>query len=308
MNNFEPNLSNAMNMCGGKIGYYSEFSKIYPFTTENISGYINYFDFQNKSLLTVGSSFDQVLNAYMCGARDITLYDINPYAKYYAYLKIASVISLDYQGFENFFFIHANKSFYNTKMFNSELFNKIKPILKCLDYESCYFFDKLFSSYKPGRIRDYLFDDDESREKVIKGFNLYLRNEDSYNKLKNNISEICFKYINGDIFKDDISGKYDNIFLSNLCTTTSVEKLKELVKKLDDNNLNINGSILLGYLWDINFNDKEYIEEWLPIYKLPITKEKLKKYITEHHNITGARDILWKEDKKNDLVLIYRKR
>ena len=72
-------LYKASSTCDGSFRYISEFSKIYPFTTENISGYINYFDFQNKSLLTVGSSFDQVLNAYMCGVRDITLYDINPY-------------------------------------------------------------------------------------------------------------------------------------------------------------------------------------------------------------------------------------
>lgn len=32
MNNFESNLSNALNICSGKIGYYGEFSKIYTFT------------------------------------------------------------------------------------------------------------------------------------------------------------------------------------------------------------------------------------------------------------------------------------
>ena len=26
---------------------------------------------------------------------------------------------------------------------------------------------------------------------------------------------------------------------------------------------------------------------------MPITREKLKKYITEYHEITGCRDILW---------------
>ena len=32
------------------------FDFIYPFTTENIDGYINNFDLKNKSLLTTGSS------------------------------------------------------------------------------------------------------------------------------------------------------------------------------------------------------------------------------------------------------------
>ena len=40
----------------------------------------DYFD--NRRLLTVGSSGDQLLNAFYNGARDITLFDINEYAKY----------------------------------------------------------------------------------------------------------------------------------------------------------------------------------------------------------------------------------
>ena len=47
------------------------FEEIYPFTTENIAGYIDYFDLQDKSLLTVGSSGDQIINAAFKGAKDI---------------------------------------------------------------------------------------------------------------------------------------------------------------------------------------------------------------------------------------------
>ena len=57
------------------------------------------------------------------------------------------------------------------------------------------------------------------RYKIIKYggkfiFNTYLKDEESYNKLKSIIKKITFKYINGDIFNDDIQGKFDNIFLS----------------------------------------------------------------------------------------------
>ena len=86
--NFEKNLYNASSICEGKFCYSpSGFSRIYSFATENVAGYIDYFDFENKSLLTVGSSGDQVLNAFYNGARDITLFDINEYAKYYVYLS-----------------------------------------------------------------------------------------------------------------------------------------------------------------------------------------------------------------------------
>ena len=61
---------------------------------------MKYFDFQNKSLLTIGSSGDQILNSFYYGARDITLFDINEYSKYYIYLKIAAIISLNYKEFQ----------------------------------------------------------------------------------------------------------------------------------------------------------------------------------------------------------------
>lgn len=307
MGSFEINLYKAQSICEGNLIHLTEYSKIYTFTTENISGYIKYFDLKNKSLLTIGSSGDQVLNAFLLGARDITLYDINPYAKYYVYLKIAAIISLDYIEFQSFFFKHGLKKFYNKEMFSKELYNKIKPNLRLLDYESFLFFDELFYLYDRDTIRDYLFDDDENHNEVIKNFNNYLKSEESYNKLKSVLKKINFKYINGDIFKDGVEGKNDNIFLSNLCTITSLEKLKLLLQKLDLNNLNQNGSILVGYLWDTDFDTKKFEDDWKEVYKLDKTKEELKKFITEYHNINGSRDYLWEENKKRDMVLIYRK-
>lgn len=46
--NFENNLSNVISIFEGKLHYNSEFSRIYSFTTENIAGYIDYFDLNNK--------------------------------------------------------------------------------------------------------------------------------------------------------------------------------------------------------------------------------------------------------------------
>lgn len=108
------------------------FMSIYSFSTENVKGYIDYFDLKNKSLLTVGSSGDQIINAYNKGCRDLTLIDINPFAKYYINLKIAGILSLTYQEFELFFFrnigLHKNNSRYNL-----ELFNKLSNTLKAID-------------------------------------------------------------------------------------------------------------------------------------------------------------------------------
>ena len=181
---FEETLYKASSICEGKFLYTTEFSKIYSFTTENISGYIDYFDFNNKSLLTIGSSGDQVLNAFYNGARDITLFDINEYAKFYVYLKIAAIMSLSYKEFKAFFFRQGVTPFIrNQHMFSPDLYNKIKDNLRLLDYESFLFFDELFTLYEPTDIRERLFDDDEDRNKVIKGFNNYLKDEESYKAL-----------------------------------------------------------------------------------------------------------------------------
>ena len=307
--NFENNLYRATSICDGKFYYNGEFSRIYSFTTENVAGYIDYFDFDNKSLLTVGSSGDQILNAFYNGARDITLFDINEYAKYYVYLKIAAILSLSYQEFILFFFKYDVSPFKENKyMFSKEIFSKIKDNLRIFDYESYLFFDELISLYDGKIIRDRLFDDDEDRKIVIKGINKYLKDEESYNKLKSIIKKINFKYIYGNIFEDNINSKFDNIFLSNLCSITNLENLKKLLQKLNKNNLNCEGSILLGYLWNTSYNNDSYKDDWKEIYKMPIVKEYLKEYITESYDIAGPRDILHGDSLKSDLILVYRKK
>lgn len=308
MESFEPVLHKASSICDGDFKYLTEYSKIYTFTTENISGYIEHFDLFNKSLLTIGSSGDQILNSFYFGARDITLYDINPFAKYYIYLKIAAILSLSYEEFKLFFFKYGTSPFgRNNYMFSKKIFNKIKDNLRLFDYEAYLFFDELFSLYEENKIRERLFDDDEDRNKVIEGFNIYLKDEESYNKLKSIIKKITFKYINGNIFDDSIPGRYDNIILSNLCTITSIEKFKELLIKLVSNNLNSNGSIMWGYLWNIDFNSTSMNKDWKDIYKIPLVKDYLKEFISEYHKINSDRDFLWDKDRKSDLCLIYRK-
>ena len=307
MSTFEKDRKDALEKCDGMLYNVGEFSRLYTFTTENISGYIKHFDLPDKKLLTVGSSGDQVLNSYFAGARDITLFDINPFSRYYTFLKIAAIISLSYTQFRIFFFKHGLKFYYNRHMFHKTLFAKIKPTLKALDYESYLLFDEIFNKYEPEQIRSRLFEDDETRNKVIEGFNNYLHSEEEYNKMKKILTDIAFKFIQGDIYQDQIPGTYDNIFLSNLSNVKPFEEYKALLEKIDSQNLNSGGSMQIAYLWDIYFDETYYVQEWYDIYKLPLVKKQIAHFITEAQDIPGARDILWKENKNRDLVLIYRK-
>ena len=284
------------------------YMKIYPFATENVSGYIDLFDLKNKSLLTVGSSGDQILNSYYNGARDITLLDINPFAKYYINLKIAGIISLTYQEFQEFFFRWVGE-YFNWDRFNIGLFSKLKNNLKYIDYDAYCFFNYIFSKYKREKISDYLMNDDETNSKVITGINNYLQSEENFNKLKKILKDISFKFINGDIFTYQSNIKYDNIFLSNLCSIPNINLyiFRDLLIKLRDNNLNIAGSILIAYLWNISYDSDKFNFEWKQVYNMPGTRFLLKDFITYHHDIVGISDILLNNDSKSDLVMIYKK-
>lgn len=57
------------------------FDKVYPFTTENISGYMTYLNVKDKHIFTVGSSSDQAFNAILLGAKEVTIFDINQNTK-----------------------------------------------------------------------------------------------------------------------------------------------------------------------------------------------------------------------------------
>ena len=125
----EQNIISAIKRCDKEFVFdnNSKFS-IYPFTTENISGYIDKFNLCNRSLLTVGSSSDQVINSILYGCKDVTLIDINSYSKYYYYLKVASILCLDMDEF--FFFLRYKnypKNFKdNYAVFDLKIFDKIK--------------------------------------------------------------------------------------------------------------------------------------------------------------------------------------
>lgn len=117
------------------------FQKIYPFTTEVISGYITKMDIENKSVLTLGSSCDQALNSLLLGASDITVFDINERVKYFYELKrklilstsreelIHEVINLNqYQYFEDIFSYNDLMKM-NLYLQNDENYSKLQNIL-----------------------------------------------------------------------------------------------------------------------------------------------------------------------------------
>ena len=300
-NEFDTILNNAIKQCNGDMEV-KKFPYIYPFTTENINGYIDYFDLNNKSLLTVGSSGDQVISAIDKGAKDITVLDINEYTKYYYYLKIASILSLKYDEFMNFLRYIDYPLFFtrNEMVFNINTFERIKSTLKKIDVESFEFWNTLFSIHRGILVRESLFSSDELDNHMLKRIDKYFESKESFNSIKEKVADIRPKFIVGDILNPSLDKKYDNIWLSNIGCYLTLDKLKKIVDNLDKN-LNIDGSMLISYLYSINVLGVT-TKSRNPIYDVDKVIELLDEYLPSLFSVEGVS----MNDK--DAILTYKKK
>lgn len=288
-----------------------KFDKIYPFTTENISGYIDSFDLKDKKLLTVGSSGDQIINASLEGCRDITLIDVNPYAEYYYYLKIASLLKLNKEEFLKFL-SYTLKPYITLKekeeVFNKEEFKKIEETLKKLNYDAYQFWSELYNEFKGNNIRYMLFASDEYQNPIKIGCNRYLQSEENYNEVRKSIIDTDIKFINENILnigKTDINDKFDSIWLSNIGTYLSHESIKK-IPEIFSEYLTDYGKLLISYLYITNaIPDNK--AQYKPIYKLSRTFEMLKEFNPELISFTSINGIKYNDDEVKDSILVYKK-
>lgn len=272
------------------------FDRLYNFTTENIQGYMDFFDLKNKSLLTVGSSSDQVLNAFYCGCKDITLIDINPYIKEYFYLKKAAILTLDYEEFFKFLSIQGEKV-YNWKALNKKIYRKVAKNIE--DTDSRKFWDEIFDFHNNQFIKIKLFNMDTERNSMIKSQNNYLRTEKDYKRMKRKIKRLNPEFIVKDIYFYHLDKKYDNIFLSNIADYYEVEETHKLYQRLQKN-LNPNGKMLVSYLYGTTRNTK-YEERFCRIYNLEKTLPLFENTTLE---TVKSKDV----EEKKDSILTYQKK
>lgn len=235
------------------------FVEIYPFTTENITNYLNYFDFQDKSLLTVGSSSDQALNASMLGCKNITILDICPFTKEFFYLKKAALLTLNREEFLKYFFFKDYFDFFsaNQSSFSKEKFTRIAKVLHALDEESFKFWTELYKECSPIEIRTGLFTKDEDSLSTITRIDPFLANDYNYYQTRRSISSLNIRFIEDDLGAVRINEEYDNIFLSNVYKYLQNKKFYHIVPQIINNNLAINGRILIGYIYNTRKNNNK---------------------------------------------------
>lgn len=118
-----------------------DFQKVYPFTTEDISGYLMQLEVENKKILTVGSSADQALNSILLGAKEVTIFDINEEKENFYKTKKDIILNssrkefydrvLNLKKFSYFDDIFSQKALekMNLYMTSDESFEKLKQII-----------------------------------------------------------------------------------------------------------------------------------------------------------------------------------
>ena len=296
----------AIDVCGKRYTDFIEnpFSRIYPFATENIAGYLSLFPLENRSLFTVGSSGDQAINAILNGCKLIYSYDICPFASEYFNLKKVAILMLNRNEFIKFF--HYTKGLgnligANRMVFDVDVYSKLR---EGLDLETSYFWDELFKRFPPLVVRNKLFRHEEYSTRVIKEINPYLTSDINYQVLKSKINEATVVFSCDDIFNIDKGITFDNIFLSNIADYYPRAKVRDLFDKLYDN-LTDGGKMLIAYLYDTDIADQMYFSSE-DIYNLFGTLEIFPKgtTITSFLGVSGVRT---HATHIKDSVLCYRK-
>lgn len=267
---FQDILEDTMRECRGEfLEYdYQGFFKIYPFTTENIDGYMHNFDVFGKKSLTVGSSGDQVINLAMRGCLDQTVIDVCPNTKFYFYLKKAGLLELDYSEFLQFFRFRNYPMLFkeNSSVFSSELYDKLKNTLYDLDKDSFTFWDTLFHDVDPSFIFSDLTD-----------------------------------------MKYDASNleEYDFINLSNLGTWWSLNTTKRVVDSLSSH-LKDDGNLLICYLYDTT-ESSPYSHDYHNIYDVSKCRLFFAPHYSYLYSFPGIAGIMKNNDYARDSVMVYQK-
>jgi len=295
------------------IFFKKEYTPIYMFTTENINAVINHLNIYNRTVLTVSSSGDQIFNMLLNKASLVESFDINYFLKYYFYFKEASIRTLNYNEFLDFYFL--KKVGPNNKVFNDEVFfKKILPSIK--DNSAKKFWETLFKGYS-GKIlyNSNLFIRNNGRKNTYIKCNNYLHNEANYIALKKLLINYNYIYYQINIFENITAlknQKYDIIYLSNILDKLEeknellyIKKLKEIIKKLKKH-ITPDGLLGLCYLY-------LFYDEYWETFPYSITSNSFRYKYLDNNNITynsfnGFNDIDGRLYKNRDALMLIKKR
>lgn len=222
------------------IKYFEVYDTVYTFSNEDSQKESWGIDYKDKKILSVSGSGDHALNAILFGAKEVDCFDINMLTKYYLYLKIGALHSLNHSDFIHFFGVR-DSLVEDTKL-GYETYQKIS---KFLPDDIKYFWDSLYSyfnnSYTAGIKIYYSLLFSKTYDPNI----AYLKMHNYY-VLKDKIKDKKFNFIHTDIsdLQYKTSKTYDKIILSNIPEYIDLDEYISLVKNKLNPLLNDSGEIL----------------------------------------------------------------
>lgn len=240
--------------------FYSEIenengttNRTYRISNENLKELFKHLKLKNKRVATVGSSGDQLIMSLMSGAKEVDLIDLNISAKHFIELKLAAIRALNFEEFKKFMEVFPDC------MVAQENFWIYRKISHLLPRETQQFWDTIILSEG---YTELLFEMYHNTGNLKGKFNWlpFLSDETEYEKCQEVLNNGDYKinYIFGELkdFPKKLNGKYDLILLSNILDYYDIniydrgyddtpKHFLDVVKKLYQNNLNVDGQIQL---------------------------------------------------------------
>ena len=231
---------------------------IYPFTNEDLSEYINYFE-NRQTMLSVVASGDQIFNAILKGTKEVEAFDINPLVKYYFYLKKAAIETLTREEFIKMFIDVS----YMIECSSLVYFDKI--LLK-LDSNTGDFWYELMKGFKFSWYDLFYSNMFYKSHKDDILANPYLGKEE-YQRLRGLLKDTHIAIKDGNILDlaDSYSSrKFDLIYLSNIWEYLNLHDYFEMQKKLK---LTPNGCLVAYCFKEVpkEFKNNEYEKKGLSL-------------------------------------------
>lgn len=177
---------------------------IYNIATEEIDHFMPKLDVEDKKILTVAGSGDQLLTCVLNGAKSVDAFDINPLQIYFTKLKVSALKALGVGEFNDYF--------YKKLMFSRSLYNKVRDYL---DNSTRTFFDSLYKNDLESKF--YRLMANENMDDSFSIIPSYTK-EENYYITRNNLEKMDIRYITSDLLKIHKKTKkeYDVIMLSNI--------------------------------------------------------------------------------------------
>ncbi len=248
----------CLNIINGFIDGRRNFGKIYRNTNENLSKIFSNYNFENKNVLSVLASGDQVFSSYYLGANNVDTFDSNILTYYYFFLKKWTILKTS-----KTYIPASNKELLEIIKLHDNSEEKIK---------ASYFWKYILLNINTSLYYSELF---------YKGLALYkLLYENDINNLKKIIINKKPNYNNFDLFKPiNTNKKYEIIILSNmleyLYDNEENKKIYNITASNIYNLLEENGIAISSNIIDYNYQGNKIFEKHLEYIEGPIDKNNI---------------------------------